>query len=98
MVLDPKSGEAGRPRRQRKVRSPLPGCPDLMTHRDVAAKIGLPVETLREWVEKGSFPLPHAAIRSTMFYRVDMVAGWLETGHWPEGAKFNRFVPGGDEG
>ena len=42
--------------------------------------MGLKCPTIRVWVARGSFPLPHWVIEQTMLYRVDLVESFLATG------------------
>lgn len=67
----------------------------LITHREIAASCSVDTETLRKWVAKGLFPLPHSIIERTWFYRADIIEPWLETGEWPPEAK---FTPGEGRG
>lgn len=78
-----------------KVVKPSKLTVQLVTHREVAEACSVDTETLRDWVAKGEFPEPHSVIERTWFYRVDVVAHWLETGEWPRGA---RFKPGEGKG
>ncbi len=61
---------------------------DLIPHRIVADKLGVTPDTLRGWVDLGSFPLPHAVIERTCLYSVELIRQFLENGTWPEGTKF----------
>lgn len=60
----------------------------LINHRSVAKACDIDTETLRAWVAKGEFPRPHSTIQSTWLYDKAIIDHWLETGRWPEGAKF----------
>ena len=73
-----------------KAKVKLEGLPDLIPHRLVADKLGITPDTLRDWVTKGTFPEPHSHFEHTWLYRVDFIRAFLETGRWPEGAKFQR--------
>lgn len=67
-----------------KVKTPR----NLMTHKEAARRCSIDTETLREWVAKGLWPLPHAVIERTWFYRCSTIRHWLKTGEWPEGTRF----------
>jgi hypothetical protein len=73
----------------------LADLPDLITHRDVAEKLGITTNNLRDWVAKGTFPVPHSRVEKTWLYRLDLVRAYIETGRWPPEAKF-RFSRGYD--
>ena len=60
----------------------------LYTHREVAARCSIDTETMREWVDKGAWPLPHALIERTQFYKASIIDHWLDTGAWPDDAVF----------
>jgi predicted site-specific integrase-resolvase len=64
--------------------------PELITHRKVAGLLGISCRDIRRWVAKGSFPMPHASVEVTWFYREDVIRAFLETGKWPEGVRFQR--------
>lgn len=57
--------------------------PALVTHRDVARRVGVAPARIREWVRKGSWPAPHAVVEETWFYRTDMIDHFVATGSWP---------------
>jgi hypothetical protein len=80
-----RSGRAG------KARGKLADLPDLITHRLVADKLGVTTDTLREWVAKGVFPEPHSIFEQTWLYRGDFIRAFLETGRWPDGARFRGW-------
>jgi predicted DNA-binding transcriptional regulator AlpA len=75
---------------RKNVQERIDGLPNMITHRDVAEKMGISTETLREWVESSEFPIPHSVIRQTFFYRLDIIQVFLETGKWPTEVKFRR--------
>lgn len=79
-----RTGRAG------KAKVKFDDLPDLITHRLVADKLGITPDTLREWVTKGTFPEPHSHFEQTWLYRVDLIRAFLETGKWPDEAKFRR--------
>lgn len=76
--------------RAEKAKVKFDDLPDLIPHRLVAKKLGITTDTLREWVGKGTFPEPHSFFEQTWLYRVDLIQAFLETGKWPECAKFKR--------
>jgi hypothetical protein len=82
----PKGDSLRSGRAKRKVED----LPDLIPHWVVAEKIGVATETIRDWVTRGTFPEPHSIIEQTWLYRVDFIRAFLETGRWPDGAKFQR--------
>lgn len=69
----------------------------LLTHRTVAQLCDCDTETIRDWVAIGEFPEPRAIIKNTWFYDADMIETWIETGRWPEGAKFKHGMGKGRE-
>ena len=73
-----------------------PKAPELVNHRDVATRLGITTQNIRRWVASGEFPEPHSVLASLWFYREDHVRAFLETGKWPDGAKFKRRG-GGEE-
>ncbi len=66
--------------------------PRLLTHREVAARVSIDTETLRDWVAEGEWPEPIAIVKRTWFYPAHQVDAFIETGTWPEGTKFKPGV------
>lgn len=64
----------------------------LLTHRTVAAMMDVTTQSLRGWVERGEFPLPHSVIAATMFYEAARVESYIRTGAWPEGTRFHGMT------
>jgi hypothetical protein len=87
----PRTGRAG------KARSKIDDLPDLIPHRLVADKLGVTPDTFKDWVDNGTFPMPHSKFEQTLLYRVDFIRAFLDTGIWPDGARFQRGR-GGREG
>jgi hypothetical protein len=59
-----------------------------LTLSEISERCGKTTETLRNWVARGSWPLPHDTIEKTMFFRRSVIEHWEKTGEWPEGTKF----------
>ena len=79
----------------RKRRNRPKPAAEFMKHTDLAARLSIDPETLRKWVDRGSWPLPHATIEQTLFFRVDLIEHFFATGEWLETA---RFRPGEGKG
>ncbi len=56
--------------------------PQLITHRAVAARLGVETKTLRRWIERGDWPPPVAAVGVTLFYHVEVIDRFIATGRW----------------
>lgn len=80
-------------KRQRKPK-PRPE-PEMVRHIEVAARLGIDTETLRKWIGRGSWPLPHATIEQTLFFRRDLIDHFFAKGEWLDTA---RFKPGEGRG
>lgn len=82
----------GRPRFGRS-RMPCDAChlaprTELVSHRELARRCGVPPRTIRAWILTGAWPLPECTCRSALYFpRVD-VEVWILTGRWPADARF----------
>jgi hypothetical protein len=61
-----------------------------LTLREIARDTGRPYETLKEWVQKGEYPEPHAVIATTWLYKRAVVEYFDQHGRWPEGVRFRH--------
>lgn len=65
------------------TKTKAPPAPALMTHRELARRVGVSSTLLRRWVDRGVYPRPHSVVEQTWFYRVADVDHYLATGSWP---------------
>ena len=61
----------------------------LINHRKLAKLCDVTTKTLRAYVERGQFPMPHSIVEPLWFYRLDVVEHFLQTGNWPDGLRFS---------
>lgn len=57
--------------------------PALMHHREFAQLLGMPVRTVRDWIERRTLPAPHATIGTLYFYRAEDARYFIAKGRWP---------------
>lgn len=67
----------------------------LVNHRRVAEWWDVHPKTLRRWVEKGEFPLPHSEQGTYLLFDRAIIDHRLRTGLWPAGTKFYGSADGG---
>lgn len=56
--------------------------PVLIDHRKVAALLGKPTRTVREWAETGKLAPVHSRNGVLLFFRKSDVDTYLKTGRW----------------
>lgn len=67
----------------------------LVTVRTAATLSRVSQGMLRLWVETGAWPLPRAIRATTLYFARSDVEGWLRSGTWPDEARFQTRLPGG---
>jgi hypothetical protein len=65
--------------------------PGLMTDRVAARICRVGPRMIGLWIETGAWPLPHAVLATTLYFRASDVECWLRTGKWPAGVRFRSM-------
>jgi predicted DNA-binding transcriptional regulator AlpA len=66
--------------------SPLP--PGVLRLRTVAELIDTPADTIRDRVERGTWPRPISIVDRDWYYPAAWINEWVKTGEWPAEAVF----------
>lgn len=76
---------------------PLAGVPGLVTHREVARRLGLDPRTIRRWRDQGRWPESVMDKGTFLFYRADDIKYMVEHGGmWPPGTRFRGQATEGE--
>lgn len=61
----------------------------LVNHRRVAEWWDVLPRTIRRWVDRGEFPIPHSEVGTYLFFDRAIIDHRLKTGLWPSGTRFH---------